>query len=286
MSAISEKTKIESVVLNVENAENMKNFYRGIIGLDIKSESDDEIAFGAYHNDETFLILRAGKTIPRSGSSVTGMYHFAILVPSRKDLGKILYHLLKTKYPITGASDHGYSEALYLDDPEGNGIEIYRDKPKSEWDIRPDGEIRGVTELMDADGVIAAAKDPFKGMAKDTHIGHIHLFVSDLGKSEYFYKNVLGFDLKTNFGSKAKFFAAGEYHHHIGTNIWAGENIPPAEKGAAGMDHYVIAVGSAAELSKLADRLNAEKYSHVYDEAEKVLSLTDPNGISIKLTAE
>lgn len=279
---LSEKTIIGKVVLNVENMENMKNFYTSVIGLEIKNETEQSLELGAFGEEQVLLELQP--VVPAGEKpTTTGLYHFAFLLPTRKDLGEILYHLLVSKYPLTGASDHGYSEALYLDDPEGNGIEIYTDKPKSMWDIRSDGQIAGVTEPMDAEGVIGEAKQEFQGMPKGTYMGHVHLFVAELEETEKFYQDVLGFDLKFKFGPQAKFFAAGEYHHQIGANVWAGKNIPAAQKGLRGLDYFTIIV-TDDEFSQVKNNLDEKEYPYQVDETTQTLSLEDTNGITMKLT--
>lgn len=279
---LSEKTIIGKVVLNVENMENMKNFYTSVIGLEIKNETEQSLELGAFGEEQVLLELQP--VVPAGEKpTTTGLYHFAFLLPTRKDLGEILYHLLVSKYPLTGASDHGYSEALYLDDPEGNGIEIYTDKPKSMWDIRSDGQIAGVTEPMDAEGVIGEAKQEFQGMPKGTYMGHVHLFVAELEETERFYQDVLGFDLKFKFGPQAKFFAAGEYHHQIGANVWAGKNIPAAQKGLRGLDYFTIIV-TDDEFTQIKNNLDEKEYPYQVDETTQTLSLEDTNGITMKLT--
>ncbi|SDQ17088.1 VOC family protein [Carnobacterium viridans] len=279
---LSEKTIIGKVVLNVENMENMKNFYTSVIGLEIKNETEQSLELGAFGEEQVLLELQP--VVPAGEKpTTTGLYHFAFLLPTRKDLGEILYHLLVSKYPLTGASDHGYSEALYLDDPEGNGIEIYTDKPKSMWDIRSDGQIAGVTKPMDAEGVIGEAKEEFQGMPKGTYMGHVHLFVAELEETEMFYQDVLGFDLKFKFGPQAKFFAAGEYHHQIGANVWAGKNIPAAQKGLRGLDYFTIIV-TDDEFSQVKNNLDEKEYPYQVDETTQTLSLEDTNGITMKLT--
>lgn len=280
---LSAKTIIGKVVLNVENMENMKQFYTTIIGLEIKNETKHLLQLGAIGDEQVILELQPVAPIGEKPSA-TGIFHLAFLLPTRKDLGEILYHILTSKYPLTGASDHGYSEALYLDDPEGNGIEIYADKPKSMWDIREDGQIVGVTEPMDAEGVMGEAKQAFLGMPKGTYMGHVHLFVAELEETENFYKDILGFELKFKFGPQAKFFAAGEYHHQIAANIWAGKNIPAAQKGLRGLAYFTIVVSSFDELMQLKEKLDAKNYVYQLDEATKTLSLEDTNGIAIKIT--
>lgn len=279
---LSEKTIIGKVVLNVENMENMKTFYTSVMGLDIKKETNNSLKLGAFGDEQVLLELQS---VAPAGEkpTATGLYHLAFLLPTREDLGEILYHILVSKYPLIGASDHGYSEALYLDDPEGNGIEIYTDKPKSMWDIREDGQIAGVTEPMDAEGVIGEAKKEFQGMPKGTYMGHVHLFVAELEETERFYQDVLGFDLKFKFGPQAKFFAAGEYHHQIGANVWAGKNIPAAQKGLRGLDYFTIIV-TGDEFSQVKNNLDAKEYDYQVDEVTQTLSLEDTNGITMKLT--
>ena len=143
------------VALKVNDLKKMTQFYQEAIGLDLMEEKENSVVLGVAA-DNTPLVELIQLAAPSNRKRTTGLFHLAILLPTRADLGSILYHLLTKKYAIDGASDHGYSEAIYLNDPEGNGIEIYRDKDMSDWDIRPDGKIEGVTEAMDADGVIGA----------------------------------------------------------------------------------------------------------------------------------
>ena len=175
-------------------------------------------------------------------------------------MGSILYHLLTKKYGIDGASDHGYSEAIYFNDPEGNGIEIYRDKEMSTWDVRPDGKIEGVTEAMDADGVIGAMVKIYDGIPSGSIMGHVHLTVHDLVETQQFYENVLGISLKSDFFGQAKFFAAGNYHHHIGSNMWAGKHLPTAEANQPGLAYFTWVVADGAAYEALKGRLNNEGF--------------------------
>ena len=146
-----------------------------------------------------------------------------------------------------GAADHGYSEALYLSDPENNGIEIYWDKPEEVWDIRPNGEIIGVTEELDGDSLAAEADGHWLGISEGSKIGHIHLKVADLDATETFYKN-LGFGLKSNFGQQAKFLQRSQYHHHIGTNTWSGKQLPTIQENQFGLENYTFRLPTAADL--------------------------------------
>lgn len=277
---LGEQTSIGKVVLNVSNLENMKKFYSVILGMEILSETDTEVTFGAKGTPEELLTIRKTDQEGKQQKS-SGLYHFALLVPERSDLGTILLHLLQIEYPLTGASDHGYSEAIYLNDPEGNGIEIYRDKSVSKWDIRDNGDIAGVTIQMDTEGVLQAARREYDGMPAGTVMGHVHLFVGDLEKSEDFYKNVLGFDLKYNFGRQAKFFAAGLYHHHIGTNTWGGSDLEKPQSGDLGMEYFTILVPDEEELDQVEERLAQSQADSLKRVSSELVTVKDPNGIAV-----
>lgn len=212
----------------------------------------------------------------------TGLFHIAFLLPTRKDLGNTLIHYLQSNAPIDGASDHGYSEALYLTDPEGNGIEVYRDKPKSEWDIREDGEIVGITKEMDAEGVVAAADSQQSSFPTGTIVGHVHLKVADLAQTETFYTQVVGLSLKNNFGNQAKFFAAGDYHHHIGSNTWMGKGVTPMADNDLGLAYYTFVLPDKEAFESLLTHLEKENVSLTLESSRR-LALLDPNGIQVKM---
>lgn len=173
---LHEQTQIGKVVLKVANLEKMIAFYTQVIGLSLIEKNQQTARLGT---TEKILLELIKVENPLPLTRKTGLFHVAFLLPTRKDLGNTLIHYLQSNAPIDGASDHGYSEALYLTDPEGNGIEVYRDKPKSEWDIREDGEIVGITKEMDAEGVVAAADSQQSSFPTGTIVGHVHLKVAD-----------------------------------------------------------------------------------------------------------
>ncbi|MGX7420709.1 VOC family protein [Carnobacterium gallinarum] len=280
MYKINAETVIGKVVLNVENLTLMRDFYQEMIGLEIQGETENEVHFGI-HGETKKELLTLKKVAAHPKVTATGLYHTAFLLPKRSDLGDSLYHLLRGKYPITGASDHGYSEAIYLDDPEGNGIEIYRDKPREFWDINPDGTINGITIEMDAEGVIGEASGSFTGMPVGTTVGHIHLTVANLEKTHEFYVDTLQLNLQTEFPNQAKFLAAGGYHHHIGTNVWSGRNIPAMEKGTKGLNYFTMVVPSVEALKEVEANLIEKVYSYEHDSTRQEIKLTDPNGIDL-----
>ncbi len=186
----------------------------------------------------------------------TGLYHFALLVPSRPDLGRVLRHFAAVQTPVDGASDHGVSEALYLSDPDGHGIEIYRDRPRSEWPV-VNGELQMTLDPLDAQGIVASAdaEPAWQGMAAATVMGHVHLHVAHPQPAEAFYVGTLGFDLVQRYGGQATFVSAGGYHHHLGFNVWAGVGAPPPADDAARLRWYEIVLPNAEALAQTLARL-------------------------------
>ena len=178
----------------------------------------------------------------------------AIILPSREDLADVFKHIAELDYPFVGAADHGYSEALYLEDLEGNGIELYRDKPVAEWDIREDGRIIGVTEELSAQEIYEMGRkvEPFL-IAKDTRMGHIHLSVKDSQSSSAFYQDVLGLADKFTIPS-ASWIASGDYHHHLAVNEWGGKNLAKRDKDMPGLAYYVVEVEDKEDLIAIAER--------------------------------
>jgi catechol 2,3-dioxygenase len=186
---------------------------------------------------------------------------------------------------LQGFADHGVSEAVYLTDPDGNSIEIYRDVPRSQWPYR-DGQLQMVTDPLDVQGVLAELEaDPAPdavGMHPDTTIGHIHLRVADIQASEDFYCKLLGFDLVQRFGPSARFVSAGGYHHHIGFNIWESAGAPPLPPGAVGLRYFTICLPDPAELTRLTGRLRQAGLP--LEEAQGGVLLHDParNAVLLK----
>lgn len=277
MSNITQgKTNIvtDAVKLNAQNSAELAAFYQEAIGLTlIKEETDLYYWLGT---PDQKVLLEIEQTDVAPNQETTGLYHLALLLPTYEDLGTVLRHLIVGQYPLTGASDHGYSNALYLNDPEGNGIEIYWDKDVSEWDILEDGSIAGVTEPMDAEAALEAARTSFDGMPNGTTMGHVHLHVDDLEKSKDFYTNVLGLGLKYEYGPAALFLASGDYHHHLGVNIWKQGMLTHPEEGAPGLD-FTRWVGSQEDIDYVKEQL--EKRELDYVEADDTLSVTDVAGL-------
>lgn len=221
----------------------------------------------------------------RKPAHATGLYHVAILTPSRLDLARSLYHLAETRYPLQGASDHLVSEALYLADPDGNGLEIYRDRPRSEWPH--DGD----QLLMDTIGLdlgalleeAAADPRPWTGLAAGTRVGHVHLHVAHLAPAVAFYQEVIGLDLMIQLGGSAAFMSAGGYHHHLGLNTWAGVGAPQPPVDAVGIRIWDMLLPERADIETVVARL--EKAAINYErEADGAIITRDPSGNALRLT--
>lgn len=233
------KIYLAETVLNVKNLARQTAFYTQIMGLDILSQTETEVVLGAGNKPLVHLIQTNREEAVKSSY---GLYHMAILLPSREDLADIFKHIAELDYPFVGAADHGYSEALYLEDLEGNGIELYRDKPVAEWDIREDGRIVGVTEELSAQEIYEMGRkvEPFV-IAEATRMGHIHLSVKDSQQSTVFYQEVLELTDKFTILS-ASWIASGDYHHHLAVNEWGGKNLTKRDKDMPELAYYVLEV--------------------------------------------
>ena len=269
------------VSLKVNNLKKQADFYQEVIGLHIIEESDQKVSLGIKESGEILVSLVEIPETKKVRFS-TGLYHLALLVPTRKDLGGVLRHLLEIQAPIDGGADHGYSEALYLTDPEGNGIEIYCDKPRVEWDIKEDGQIKGVTLEMDAEGVLMSSTDSLEKMPVGTKMGHVHLTVAQHEENEVFYRDLLGFTLTDDLGGFARFYAVDGYHHHVGTNNWLGEELSKPTENSLGIDYYKINWLKVTSFNQMKDNLKEKGYE-LLNEGLNEFQITDPNGIIIHM---
>lgn len=270
------------VHLTVRDLSRSLAYYQERIGLRLLARNDGLASLGA--GDTPLLLLRE-QPAARRVRGVTGLYHFALLTPSRRELARTLAHLLATDTPISGASDHAVSEALYLTDPDGHGIEIYRDRPRAEWRY-PGGHLQMTVDPFDGAGVLAEIdgdSTPWTGLHPATVMGHVHLHVAGLPAAEAFYNELLGLALMARYGAQASFVAAGGYHHHLGLNVWAGVGAPPPPDDAARLLWYEIVVGDAAELPPLLARLAAAGYPATPTDTGYLVY--DPSGNGVVLSA-
>jgi catechol 2,3-dioxygenase len=253
--SIDPATSIGPVHLTISDLDRSARFYQARLGFNVHRREDRTVWLGAGGPD--LLILSQCETAPRVRGS-TGLYHFAVLVPSRVELAWSLRRLIEADTLMQGFADHGVSEALYLADPDGNGIEIYRDRPRTEWPSAG-GRVQMGADPLDLDGLLGELKDGSKagsGLAPGTTIGHVHLHVSRLRDAETFYVDLMGFDLMQRYGPGALFVSAGGYHHHIGLNTWAGVGAPPPPAGALGLRHFVIRLPNDAARVQVVNQLH------------------------------
>lgn len=223
--------RLGAVHLNAKDPEKLRKFYEE---LGMRSEKDGDV-ITLYGGSEPLVVLHK---VDSDRRHEVGLYHLAILLPSRKDLGNFLYHLAKKRIPITGASDHHVSEAVYLSDPEGNGIEVYQDRDPAKWIV--EGVFTMTTEAMDVEGVLGARdEEDYRGMPEGTTMGHLHLHVLDIETSEAFYKKTLGLESMISMGS-ATFTSRDGYHHHLGMNTWLRGDPKPMEEGHPGLSYYTV----------------------------------------------
>lgn len=257
-------------------------FYRDVLGLQAQNGADGTTLLAPAGGEPIIALTERPGARPKPPRTA-GLYHFAILLPSRRDLARVVQRLVETRYGVQGASDHGVSEALYLADPDGNGIEIYIDRPRDAWPRRG-GSLEMVTDPLNFDGLMAelAGQDaPWTGLPAETRIGHIHLHVRDLREAEAFYTGALGLDLTQRYGSAAAFLSAGGYHHHVGINTWAGIGAPPPPADAVGLRHFTLMLPSRAALDATVARLKAS--GHAPQAMGNGFLVHDPSGNAILL---
>jgi catechol 2,3-dioxygenase len=280
---IDPRTQVGPLALNVADLARSLVFYTNAIGLAVLEQSAGEATLGS--GDEPLLVLReqpGARAWPRGGRSYTGLYHFALLLPTRADLGRWLRHWLELGLPLPGQGDHFVSEALYLEDPDGHGIEIYRDRPRSEW-TWVNGQVQMGVEPVDIHGLLqeaARVDEPWNGLPDGTRVGHIHLQVGDIRQAADFYTGVLGFESVAQMPS-ALFVSAGGYHHHIGANIWHSRGAGLAPEESVRLLWFTIELPDAAALDAVRERLTAAGLD--YSEEVHGLTVSDPWSTPVRL---
>ena len=278
--SIHPDTHIGTLSLNVSDLDRSIGFYTQVLGFKVLGQESGSATVGAGSTPLLFLREKAGAQ-PRSPFT-TGLYHFAILVPTRADLGRSLLNLAATQYPLDGSADHLVSEALYLTDPDGNGIEIYRDRPREEWPS-VNGHIRMSSDPLDIRGILRdgqADTRSWEGLPEGTQIGHMHLQVADIPQAEGFYSDLLGLDVMVKMPG-ALFVSAGGYHHHLGLNTWQSRGAGPDAPNAAGLRNFTLALPNREEQQRIAARLKAEGIP--YEQEGSALAVLDPWGNRVLL---
>jgi catechol 2,3-dioxygenase len=271
-------TRLGPVELIVTDLDRSVAFYQDVIGLRPQRLDATQAALGVGGEDVLVLTENA---VARPPGRVAGLYHVAILYPTRLELARAALRIASSRTPIQGASDHGTHEAIYLADPDGNGLELAADRPREQWPA-PDGYAHGPAPLdTDALFSLVEGEEPRTPAAEGTAVGHMHLHVSDLDAALRFYRDVIGFEVQVMLPG-AGFVSAGGYHHHVGFNTWRGEGIPPADPNAVGLHHFTIVVPDRATLAAVAARISAAGIPHTDDDA---VTVSDPAGNVMRLTA-
>lgn len=270
-----------AVRLQVSDLERSINYYRGLLGMAVLSTGEREAQLGPAGTDRPLISLterRGARPVPRRGT--LGLYHFAILLPDRASLARFVIHLGEAgAYP--GMSDHVVSEAVYLTDPDGLGIEVYADRPRASWQYR-DRQLVMTTQPLDVRALLPeAGGTPWSGMPAGTGIGHVHLHVADLAEAAAFYHSALGFDKVVWDYPGALFLSAGGYHHHLGTNTWSPG--PPAAEDQARLLSWDLVVPRAEDAAAAARSLARAGYSVTEEGASGAWRADDPWGTTLRL---
>jgi len=247
---------IKEVSIHVSDLDTSLLFYKDFMGLKILTQHNNEVLLSA---DEKTPILRLiqPSNVKRKQRRTTGLYHFALLLPSRTDLAMFLKHLQTNNYTY-GAADHLVSEAIYLDDPDGNGIEVYADRPFEQWtwDLQ---KVEMATEPLHVDELLNLTDHSWNGMPRKTVMGHIHLHVQELEKTEQFYTEGLGYDVVANYPG-AIFMSTGKYHHHIAVNVWNGLGAPIPAENSVGLQSFSIVFEHEAKRKEVVNRLQSLQF--------------------------
>jgi catechol 2,3-dioxygenase len=268
---------VGEVNIKVKNLDYSVTFYQNIIGLQLLEQSERKAVLTADGQTPLLTLEEPVDVIPKQ-EHMSGLYHFAILLPTRADLGDFLRHLILTGYPL-GAADHYVSEALYLNDPDGNGIEVYRDRPSLEWTWKTD-LVEMATEELDAEGILAESGAEWKGLPSGTIMGHIHLHVGDLEKAKEFYIKGIGFEV-VSYYPQAVFLSSGRYHHHVAINTWQGSGAPTPPENSVGLNWYSLVFPNNEAREKVMKQL--EQIGAPLKKEGTFYVTNDPAGNQIRL---
>jgi catechol 2,3-dioxygenase len=281
--SIHPDTHIGTVTLRVSDLGRSLAFYEGVLGFQQRSRTAKEAVLSA-QDDVLLLRLQELTGAPPQHRWSAGLYHVAILLPTQADLGEVLLRLANAKIPI-GQGEHLVSQALYVSDPDGQGLELYRDRPREMWQW-VNGQVKMVTEGFDLRPLMDAAQQSgqfWEVLPAGTRIGHIHLRVGDLAQARDFYHTILGFDITANLPG-ALFLSAGGYHHHIGLNTWQSQGAGPAPTDTVGLQEFVVALPHRAALSEVQERLVARNVA-IEEQADNSIVVADPWRNRVKLLA-
>ncbi|PIC97287.1 glyoxalase [Sporosarcina sp. P26b] len=269
---------VGQVNINVTNLNLSLEFYQKVIGFQILEQTDRKAVLTADGKIGLLTIEQPVDVLPKEKGK-TGLFHFALLLPTRADLSVFLRHLSETGFRFA-ASDHLVSEALYITDPDGNGIEVYIDRPAIEW-TWSNGEVKMVSDPLDVESLLAVSDMDWDGLPADTVMGHVHMHVADLQKAEEFYTKGLGFTVVSHY-PQAVFISTGDYHHHIALNTWQGVGASKPRENSVGINWYTLTFPNEEAIAKVIEQLQYLGASYVVEDGLFVIE--DPSGNKIQLT--
>jgi catechol 2,3-dioxygenase len=270
--------RIGKVTLTVHDSDRVSRFYEDVIGLRTLERDGSSVRLGV--DDTIFLELRRDVDARRRSPSETGLFHTAFLLPSRRDLGAWLGFVAARRMAVEGASDHGVSEAVYLADPEGNGIEVYADRPADRWPMSA-GRLAMTTDPLDIPGLLDAGRGlPWTGVPGGSTVGHLHLQVASLTEADRFWTDLLGFEVMARYPG-ASFYGSGGYHHQLGANIWNSRGAPRRDGAVTGLTAFELIVKDDRVLDTAAARLGAA--GTPFTAGPGRLEVTDPCGTVVVL---
>ncbi|MBK7905757.1 MAG: VOC family protein [Gemmatimonadetes bacterium] len=280
---LPEATRLGRVVLQVADLTRSMRFYEHVLGFRVLSHAEGTAKLAAHASDRVLIELRERKGAKSlGGRGRLGLFHFAILLPDRPSLARFVRHLSEIG-ARAGAGDHLVSEAFYLNDPDGLGIEVYADRPRDTWQ-RVGRELMMATDPVDIAGLVAVAGPlQWVGMPNGTAMGHVHLHVGDIARASAFYSDAVGFDRIVWSYPGALFLAAGGYHHHLGTNVWAGADAPSAAEDDARLVEWTIELPTLADVDSAAVNIARGGFALMRDEDDAVAR--DPWGTQVRLHA-
>jgi len=270
------ETTVGRVALRVADREETAGFYERVVGLSVVEEGPETTVLGA--GGSRVLVLEDAPDAKGRRRDEAGLFHTAFRVPTRAALGDVLDRI-ETRWTLDGASDHRVSEALYLRDPAGNGVEVYRDRPRAEWPTDQHGRVQMTTDPLDREALRAAGEGT-ETAPPATTVGHVHLEVTDRDRAREFYVETLGLDVRQEWGDSALFVAAGDYHHHVGLNTWNGRSAPLEGRG---LGWFELAVPDRDAVDAVAGRCEAGEDR--IRQRDNGVEIQDPDAIPVRIGA-
>ncbi len=280
-------THIGAASLTIADLERSVKFYTEVIGLTVLARTEQTAILGTRAGHALLALTRQAGVRPQPPYT-TGLYHIAVLLPGRADLALFVVRLAEMQYPLDGVADHLVSEALYLSDPDGNGLEVYRDRPRESWQWH-NGLVQMATDPLDVKALLVegeqlvAAGESWREVPAGTVIGHMHLRIGNIGQAQQFYVDLLGFEVTQHLPG-ALFISAGGYHHHIGLNTWQSRGAPRPPENSVGLRLFTIELPDAEELTRVQDRLQAAAWP--LERRGDEIAVPDPWGNMLLLTSK